>query len=422
MRITTAKKTSNPFRPSRSLPFWVCNLVQYQPPSTKHIRRNAEHIRPSCLEQVKSQLLFSLSFCHLHCQGGPIAGTQLCLGNAPFSMEAPAPPQMQPSLRAQSATFPSTESSAPPLTQPSLRARSLAPASMEPPAPPLTQPSLRGRSVALPSTEPPAPPSTQPSLRARSLAPASMEPPTHPSIRPSLRAQSLAPISMEPPALSLIQQRAQSLTLTSTEYPAPPSTQPTPRTRPSAPASAVLATQPPLDAPFLTQPTSRAQSIAPGSAPSAARPPQPRPPTSESAAFHTAAQSSSLPSSAGAAQSSSQHAYQGRPSASQMHALPASRRIADPREALVRLQGRSDKSVVPSIDRSFGSKTPATGASNSKSIHPFLILFIRSSLWEIATPYHRQMDDLAPPSPPAPLPPPKKFNPFAKPSARPKKG
>ena len=48
---------------------------------------------------------------------------------------------------------------------------------------------------------------------------------------------------------------------------------------------------------------------------------------------------------------------------------------------------------------SLASKTLATGASNSKSIYLFFILFIRSSLREIVMLYHRQMDDLAPPSP-----------------------
>ncbi|KJA15384.1 hypothetical protein HYPSUDRAFT_207935 [Hypholoma sublateritium FD-334 SS-4] len=80
---------------------------------------------------------------------------------------------------------------------------------------------------------------------------------------------------------------------------------------------------------------------------------------------------------------------------SQTHSLPPSRKIPDPKEALTRLQGRSDKPPVKNSEDGLGSKTPAARTSN--------------------IPYHREMDDLTPPSPPARLPPPRKANPFAKP-------
>ncbi|KJA20680.1 hypothetical protein HYPSUDRAFT_203649 [Hypholoma sublateritium FD-334 SS-4] len=91
-----------------------------------------------------------------------------------------------------------------------------------------------------------------------------------------------------------------------------------------------------------------------------------------------------------------------QPSGSQISSLPPSRKVPDPQEVLTRLQGRSDNPPAGNAEKGLGAKIPAGGTSS--------------------IPYHRQMDDLVPPSPPARLPPPKKANPFAKSSAKPKKG
>ena len=107
---------------------------------------------------------------------------------------------------------------------------------------------------------------------------------------------------------------------------------------------------------------------------------------------------------------------------SRIQSQPTSRKIPDPKETLTQLQGRSNKPHVANGERGLGSKTPAAGLSKSKVIYSLLNSYHTHLMPVHPAPFHRQMDDLPPPSPPARLAPPTKVNPFARVNAKPKKG